>query len=55
MKEGNQEFDRLHAYLHRKEGDNWNANYWYKKAKTTLPNMSLKEEWVFLVNVELCK
>jgi hypothetical protein len=19
---------RVHAYLHRKEGDNWNANYW---------------------------
>lgn len=55
MKEGIQEFDRLHAYLHRKEGDYWNANYWYKKAKTTLPNISLKEEWVSLVNVEFCK
>ena len=51
--EGVQEYDYLHAYLHRKEGDNWNANYWYQRAKTTMPNMSLAEEWTFLVNVEL--
>lgn len=51
--EGVQEYDRIHAYLHRKEGDNWNANYWYKRAKTTMPNMSLTEEWNLLVNVEL--
>lgn len=22
----------VHAYLHRKEGDEWNAGYWYSKA-----------------------
>ena len=22
----------IHAYLHRKEGDLWNADYWYSKA-----------------------
>jgi len=22
----------VHAYLHRKEGDVWNADYWYSKA-----------------------
>ncbi|MES1222264.1 MAG: hypothetical protein ABUT20_42605, partial [Bacteroidota bacterium] len=22
----------IHAYLHRKEGDTWNADYWYNKA-----------------------
>lgn len=53
--EGVQSYDRLHAYLHRKEGDNWNANYWYRRAKTTMPNLSLEEEWMFLVNVELSK
>ena len=53
--EGSQEYDRLHAYLHRKEGDNWNANYWYRKAKATMPKLSLEEEWIFLVNVELSK
>jgi hypothetical protein len=48
--EGTQVYDRLHAYLHRKEGDNWNANYWYRRAKTTMPNVSLEEEWTLLVN-----
>jgi hypothetical protein len=22
----------VHAYLHRREGDIWNAHYWYRKA-----------------------
>jgi hypothetical protein len=22
----------IHAYLHRKEGDQWNADYWYRRA-----------------------
>lgn len=48
--EGTQSYDRLHAYLHRKEGDNWNANYWYRRAKTNMPNISLQEEWTLLVN-----
>jgi hypothetical protein len=52
-KEGVQAYDLLHAYLHRKEGDNWNANYWYRRAKTTMPDMNLDEEWNLLVNVEL--
>jgi hypothetical protein len=51
--EGVQEYDRLHAYLHRKEGDNWNANYWYRRAKTTMPDVSLEAEWALLVEKEL--
>lgn len=39
----------VHAYLHRKEGDNWNADYWYKRAGKTRPNLSLDEEWEQLV------
>lgn len=35
----------VHAYLHRKEGDIWNADYWYGKAKKSRPNVSLEEEW----------
>lgn len=35
----------LHAYLHRKEGDLWNANYWYKRAHQVMPKKSLDEEW----------
>lgn len=40
---------RVHAYLHRKEGDGWNADYWYSKAGEKRPAISLKEEWEELV------
>ena len=43
-KEGTLAYDQLHAYLHRKEGDDWNANYWYRRAKTVMPKVSLAEE-----------
>jgi hypothetical protein len=35
----------IHAYLHRKEGDVGNADYWYRKAGRSRPGSSLKEEW----------
>lgn len=35
----------IHAYLHRKEGDTLNADYWYNKANKKRPAMSLSEEW----------
>lgn len=35
----------IHAYLHRKEGDLWNAGYWYSRANRKKPNQSLAEEW----------
>ncbi len=39
----------VHAYLHRKEGDIWNADYWYARAKKVRPSYSLDEEWANLV------
>jgi hypothetical protein len=39
----------VHAYLHRKEGDIWNADYWYRKARAVRPVVSLEEEWEQLV------
>lgn len=39
----------IHAYLHRKEGDIWNADYWYNRAGRTRPQVSLEEEWETLV------
>jgi len=39
----------IHAYLHRKEGDTWNADYWYSKARQTRPNIPLEKEWEQLV------
>ena len=35
----------VHAYLHRKEGDDWNADYWYRKAGKKRPGSGLTEEW----------
>jgi hypothetical protein len=39
----------IHAFLHRQEGDLSNANYWYAKAKSSMPATSLDEEWKELV------
>ena len=39
----------LHAYLHRVEGDIWNAGYWYNRAQGTRFKGSLEEEWESLV------
>jgi hypothetical protein len=35
----------IHAYLHRKEGDNGNADYWYHRAGRKRPALSLGKEW----------
>ena len=48
-KEGTPAYDRLHAYLHRVEGDTWNAGYWYRRAGADVFKGSLKEEWAFIV------
>jgi hypothetical protein len=39
----------IHAYLHRKEGDRSNAQYWYHRANRKMPNYSLEQEWEELV------
>ena len=36
---------RVHAYLHRKEEDEWNAGYWYRGAGKDHCKLSLEEEW----------
>ena len=48
-REGTQPYDRFHAYLHRKEGDRFNANYWYRRAKEPFFEGSLEDEWNALV------
>jgi len=35
----------VHAYLHRKEGDQFNAQYWYNRANQKMPDYTLNEEW----------
>lgn len=39
----------VHAYLHRKEGEVSNANYWYHRAGEQFRRSSLEEEWKALV------
>jgi len=34
----------IHGYLHRQEGDDFNAGYWYRRAGKTFPKISLEEE-----------
>jgi hypothetical protein len=40
---------RVHAYLHRKEGDLANAGYWYRHAQQPVATDSLTAEWERLV------
>ncbi len=39
----------VHAYLHRKEGAEWNADYWYRRAGKGFYRPALDEEWEALV------
>lgn len=39
----------IHAYLHRKEGDIGNADYWYRRAGKIRPVATLGEEWENIV------
>jgi hypothetical protein len=55
VKEGTYDYDRIHAYLHRKEGDDYNARYWYRRIGLAFPSISLEEEWIQLVKEYLTK
>ena len=48
-----QESAWVHAYLHRKEGDEPNAGYWYKRAHQPHPENSVDEEWRQIATVLL--
>jgi hypothetical protein len=39
----------VHAYLHRKEGDLANAQYWYRRARHPMPTVPLEDEWAMIV------
>ena len=41
---------RIHAYLHRKEGDSSNADYWYRRAGAPRPGCDPAAEWQALVD-----
>jgi hypothetical protein len=39
----------VHAYLHRKEGDQNNAAYWYRRAAKPINSAPLEAEWLAIV------
>lgn len=39
----------IHAYLHRKEDDTFNAGYWYRLADKGYPKITLEEEFKEIV------
>ena len=43
----------VHAYLHRKEGDEGNAGYWYRKAGKPAERGPLDAEWARIVTALL--
>lgn len=43
-KEGHPDFDRLHALVHRIEGDAFNARYWYNICKLKVPSVTIDQE-----------
>ena len=43
----------VHAYLHRKEGDEGNAAYWYRKAGKPVERGPLDAEWTRMVTALL--
>ncbi|MRH99858.1 hypothetical protein GH721_04855 [Kriegella sp. EG-1] len=43
----------IHAYLHRKEGDEFNAGYWYRKAGKPFSKLSFDDELKELVQFVL--
>lgn len=45
----------VHAYLHRKEGDLANADYWYARAGGQRPGTALQDEWHALVDALLAE
>jgi hypothetical protein len=47
---GTEEGSLVHAYLHRKEGDQGNAAYWYRRAGRPVPRVSMDEEWEQIVS-----
>ena len=40
----------VHAYLHRKEGEESNADYWYRLAGRKFHRAALADEWLALVD-----
>jgi hypothetical protein len=45
----------VHAYLHRKEGDQSNAEYWYRRAREPICRGSIDDEWLSILSSLLAR
>ncbi|MEO0453548.1 MAG: hypothetical protein AAFY98_05360 [Verrucomicrobiota bacterium] len=48
QKAGGSDGDLVHAYLHRKQGDEQNAAYWYARAGRLGYQDDLDDEWLMI-------
>ena len=52
---GTRDGDWVHAYLHRVEGDMFNASHWYHRAGQPKFEGSLTDEWRFIAQELLAR
>jgi len=45
----------VHAHLHKQEGDQSNARYWYARSPRNTFNLTLQEEWEEIAKTLLAK
>ncbi len=50
-REGDKPFDWAHALCHRIEGDEWNADYWYRSAGKAKSTGEFAAEWAAMRRV----
>jgi hypothetical protein len=53
--EGDPDCDRVHAHLHRQEGDMANAGWWYRRVGRPMPDVPLEDEWNALASEMLSR
>ena len=53
LNEGDASGDWVHAHLHRAEGDDGNAAYWYRRAGKLVPTGPLDAEWTAIAQALL--
>jgi len=46
---------QIHAFLHRLEGDNFNADYWYRRAHLDFPEIDLNDEQKAIIEALILK
>jgi hypothetical protein len=50
MRDSSQQAAWVHAHLHRIEGDDENAGYWYRHAKKPMASGATEAEWEAIVD-----